>query len=318
MKPIIHKFEDESQWHALRDQHIGSSEIEALLGVEKYSTMFQLYHQKRGTIAREDLSDDLRIFWGQHLEPAIAFGLAKLHNLRIEKVRLYYTAADVPGLGASLDYKIVEEVDGVLTDIPFEIKNVDSRVAFEDWERLPGGEYRPPLHIQLQVQHQMIALGAPYAYIGALIGGNDPQFIKVEPHEKLQAMIKARVAEFWDAVASGDEPQWDAAKDLKAAQEAWKEGVIDEETIDAATMSDEFQSQVKGAMRKYAVGAQMTKDGDLLKNEAKLLLMELAGTAGEIISEWGKLNAKTNEKTKRRNALVYPKDKVLEDENNDS
>lgn len=314
MAPQIHTFETEQQWHDLRDKHIGSSDIEALMGVEKYSTPFQLYHQKRGTISPEDMSDDLRVFWGSHLEPAIAFGLARLHGLHIEKVRLYYTASDVPGLGASLDYKIIEEIDGEKVDIPFEIKNVDSRVAWEDWERLPGGEYRPPLHIQLQVQHQMIATGAPYAYIGALIGGNDPQFIKVEPHAKLQEMIKKRVSEFWDAVEVGEEPRWDAEKDLKAAQEAWREGVIDEEVIDAETMSEDFQNQVKGALKKYAIGAQMTKDGEMLKNEGKMLLMELAGTAGEIVSRWGKINAKTNQKTKRRNALVYPKDTVFDDE----
>ena len=71
-------------------------------------------------------------------------------------MRRYYTVEECPGLGASLDYVVVEE-DG--SEVPFEIKNVDGMIYRNDWftDRDP---IHPPLHIAVQLQHQMIAANA--------------------------------------------------------------------------------------------------------------------------------------------------------------
>ncbi|MDD9866682.1 MAG: YqaJ viral recombinase family protein, partial [Verrucomicrobiales bacterium] len=156
MTTQVHTVPDDATWHELRSRHIGASESEALLGVCKYATPFTLYHRKRGTLPEVDL-DDERVFWGTHMEATIAMGLAKQHGLRVRKARHYLTNDNAPGAGASLDYTVDSGNDGF---VPFEIKNVDSFVFLEEWDRR-NGILVPPVHIDIQVQQQMLVSGAP-------------------------------------------------------------------------------------------------------------------------------------------------------------
>lgn len=317
MKTIEHEFKDEAQWHELRSTNIGSSEIEGLLGIEKYNTRFQLYHQKRGTLAPEDLSDDDRVFWGNHLEPAIAFGLAKLHELTIRKVRRYYTVEECPGLGASLDYVVVED-DG--TEVPFEIKNVDRMIYNNDWytDRDP---IQPPLHIAVQLQHQMIATNAPHGYIGALIGGNDPILIKVPRHTKICAAITKAVSLFWADVKADKEPEPVPQKDLEALQKAWAGKAVKDAALDVETLpadQDDFAKIFRSAMANYAYGADLEKQGKMLKDEAKMSVLRAAPTYEKVFMREGSINIAFVPETMsaprpaklqaaRRNSLFYPK-----------
>ena len=317
MKTIEHDFQSEDQWLALRSQNIGSSEIEGLLGIEKYNTRFQLYHQKRGTLPAEDLSNDDRVFWGNHLEPAIAFGLAKLHELTIRKVRRYYTVEECPGLGARLDYVVVEE-DG--SEVPFEIKNVDGMIYRNDWftDRDP---IHPPLHIAVQLQHQMIATNAPHGYLGALIGGNDPILLKIPRHEKICAAILKAVPLFWEDVRAEREPEPVPSKDLEALQKAWAGKAVKDTALDVDTLpadQDDFAKIFRSAMANYAYGADLEKQGKMLKDEAKMAVLRAAPTYEKVFMKEGSINiAHVPEKMSaprpaklqaaRRNSLFYPK-----------
>lgn len=317
-KVIKHTFDTEEQWHELRARNIGSSECEALVGVQKYSTYFTLWHQKRGNIDAVDFTDNDRIFWGAHMEPAIAAGIAKQHGLEIEKVREYYEIDDQPGIGASLDYK-VKSGDGY---VPFEIKNVDRLVWLQEWNT-DVDPIEPPLHIQIQVQHQMLVTGSDHAFIGALVGGNEAHLIRVERHEKIIAAIRKAATRFWATQAENAEPlvplDEHAAENLDTIQRVWVHGV-GESILDASTLEDPEQLKIKDAILKYKTGANMSKNGDALKDEAKITLMQLAGDHGKIISEWGSFNCAVKPEREepekvvpakvvkaRRNALVYPK-----------
>jgi len=315
---IKYTFDTEEQWHELRSRNIGSSECEALVGVQKYSTYFTLWHQKKGNIDAVDFDENDRVFWGAHMEPAIAAGLAKQHELEIEKVREYYEIDDQPGIGASLDYK----VKSGNVWVPFEIKNVDRLVWIQEWNT-DADPIEPPLHIQVQVQHQMLVTGSDHAFIGALVGGNEAHLIRVERHDKIIAAIRKAATRFWasqEADAEPDVPLDDhAAENLDTIQKVWVQGV-GEAVLDASTLEDSEAVLIKAAIEKYATGANMVKGGEALKDEAKISLMKLAGSYGKIISEWGSFNCNVKPEREepekvvpaktvkaRRNALVYPK-----------
>jgi len=65
---------DEKSWLALRKNDITSTESPALFGLSPYSTLFELYHTKRGVEA--GFPDNDRITWGQRLQDVIAAGIA--------------------------------------------------------------------------------------------------------------------------------------------------------------------------------------------------------------------------------------------------
>src|SRR3990167_3524352 len=64
--------ESEAHWHSLRSKHGGASEAAALYGESPWLTEFQLYHQKAGTLAPVDFSDNAAVNAGRFFEPAIA------------------------------------------------------------------------------------------------------------------------------------------------------------------------------------------------------------------------------------------------------
>jgi len=306
---------DES-WHALRGVNVGASESEALMGVGKYNTPFSLYHKKRGTLPQPELDDD-RIFWGTHLEATIALGLAKRNNLRIHKSKVYLTNDDVPRAGATLDYEI--ETDTGL--VPFEIKNVDTFIFMEEWDRR-NGVIVPPVHIDIQVQHQIMVSGASHGFLGVLIGGNEAHLIKCPKHDGIQEALKKQIAAFWDQVDNDVEPSTTAG-DLAAAQYAWLVPTR-KEVLDLTKRKD-LDDPACDQLEKYAMGAALAKQGESMKDEAKLALLAMAKNADKLLCSAGSFNSEqkaarteivpaqaetTKEVQARRNALAYPSKKT--------
>lgn len=315
MTTQIHEIPTEDVWHELRSRHVGASESEALLGVCKYNTPFSLYHHKRGSLPKPEL-DDERVFWGTHMEATIAMGLAKRHALRVRKAKHYLTNDAIPGAGASLDYTIDAGDDG---QVPFEIKNVDTFVFMEEWEKRDGVVV-PPVHIDIQVQQQMMVSGAPYGYLGVLIGGNDAHLIKCPPHEKMQRVLRDSISAFWDMVANDVEPATDAG-DLAAAQYAWL--VPERKKILDLTGHKDLDLAASSELQKYARGALLVTQGESMKDEAKLRLLGMAKSADKLLCSAGSFNSEqkagytqeervtpAKEVKPRRNALAYPSKKT--------
>jgi predicted phage-related endonuclease len=85
-----------------------------------------------------------------------------------------------------------------------EIKNVGASVFRDRW-LINGDDPQPPDHITLQVQHQLEVIDRDWAYIAALIGGNDICLIRVERDREIGELIRKKIADFW-ASLEADEP----------------------------------------------------------------------------------------------------------------
>jgi predicted phage-related endonuclease len=90
--------------------------------------------------------------------------------------------------------------------VHLEIKNVDYLAFRDGWLEHDDGSIEAPIHIELQVQHQMAVSGFKRAFIGAFIGGNRGVVIERLRDEPVIAAIKAKVADFWRTVDAGEEP----------------------------------------------------------------------------------------------------------------
>lgn len=210
------------EWHAIRARHVGGSEVAALFGVQPDYAMshYALWHVKAG-LAPPPVVDNPRVKWGLRLERAIADAAAEENGWTIEPGG-YRTDETTPGLGCTLDFVIAadpaEEGPGVL-----EIKNADWLVHRRSWS---DGE--PPLHILLQLQHQLAATGYGWGVVGCLVGGNDLRLYRYKARPKLIGEIRAKVAAFWASIDAGKPPPVDGSDSATAVLRALYPEPVDE------------------------------------------------------------------------------------------
>lgn len=199
--------ESDVQWHELRSQHVGGSEVAALFGEHAQLTEFELWHRKKGLLPEPDLSDNDRVLWGQLLEPAIANGVGAKTGWDVWKVKDYYSARPALALGGSLDYSVIgqDRGPGVL-----EIKTADWLVA----KRWDNGE--PPLSYMLQIQSYLALTGWSWGCMAVLVGGNDLRLFEYEARPKTISIIEQRVAAFWKSIEDNTPPKPDFGADHDA------------------------------------------------------------------------------------------------------
>lgn len=222
-------FSNEQEWLALRDIHVGGSEVASLFNlwlmptggtqmlhayeappegalhlecVSPYKSSFGLWQEKIGRLAPTFLETE-RVQAGKHLEPALAtWAQAKWPDWKLRKVRRYLRHDEVAGWGASLDYEAVEAAYP-----PVEFKNVDFIIFRDQWEG-EGEDLVPPLHIQLQLQAQIGLTKADHGWIVCCVGGNTLQRVRVPRHEPTIARLKDAIGMFWQGVQAEAAPTW--------------------------------------------------------------------------------------------------------------
>lgn len=177
----------------------------ALFNLSPYATRLELYLRKRGELPEPDLSAHEPALWGLALEDAIGREIGERTGWAVRKVRRYVTHPAVPGMGCSIDFEIVNHRrgGGIL-----EVKTVD-RLAFRNWQ---GG--RPPIHYELQLQHQLACSRRDWGAIGVLVGGNELRITPYERHAGAIERIEREVPVFWREVAEGRAPRPDYQADL--------------------------------------------------------------------------------------------------------
>lgn len=230
-------FKDEAEWLALRDMHVGGSDVASLFNqwllptggtamlhcyeappegalhlecVSSYKSSFRLWQEKAGKLA-PDFQETERVQAGKHLEPALAaWAQSKWPDWKLRKVRRYLRHDEVEGWGASLDYEHIAPGHP-----PVEFKNVDGLIFRDQWEG-SGEDLVPPLHIQLQLQAQIGVGRADHGWIIACVGGNQLHRVKVPRHEPTIERLRDAIALFWAGVRADAEPTWLADADTVA------------------------------------------------------------------------------------------------------
>lgn len=213
MQEIIYP-KDKEAWLKLRTKDITSTEISALFGMSPYFTKFELWHRKKSGEIPE-FSDNNRMKWGRALQDAIAYQISGEKGFKVRKMEEYIRDSELR-IGASFDFSIEEAELGLL-----EVKNVDYLQFKDNWIEDEDKGIEAPYHIELQVQHQLLVSGRQYAYIGALIGGNDEKLIYRKRDEEIIAAIKREVALFWKSIEENNPPKIDFEKDAKFIRELY-------------------------------------------------------------------------------------------------
>lgn len=199
---------NDEEWLQLRAKNINSTEVSALFGLSPYMTEYELWHQKKDAVVIR-IEENERMKWGKRLQFSIAEGICEDSGWELFPMPEYTTLSGL-NIGSSFDYLAAcnkEHMQAIL-----EVKNVDG-IAFKEGWKVDGENVEAPVHIELQVQHQLLVSGLKEAYIGALIGGNKPVVIHRLADEKVQSEILAKCVDFWKSIALGIEPKPDFQRD---------------------------------------------------------------------------------------------------------
>lgn len=173
-----------------RKTFIGGSDAPVILGLSSWKSRFELYQEKIGEKAPDDLSDVERVQWGIILEDSVACMYMRRTGKKVRRVnkRIVDKNSSFPRV-AQIDRRIVG--GGIL-----EIKTTDAANAGA-WG-LEGSADIPP-HYYAQVQHQLAVMGETFAEVAVLVGGNHMKLYLVpRDDEFIQDMTDAELA-FWTA-----------------------------------------------------------------------------------------------------------------------
>ncbi len=252
---------DQNDWLKLREIDITSTKSPALFGISPYMTKFELWHRFKNNLV-VDFKENKRMKWGTKLEASIAECIAEEKGWEVRPFKEYIRLED-ERIGSSFDFRILDDKkgDGIL-----EIKNVDGLVYRDNWI---DGE--PPLHIEMQVQHQLLVSGLKYAYIGVLVGGNDEKLIYRERDEVVIARIVEESAKFWESIEANEPPDIDFNSDAVFLKELYQHA-------EPGTIFDaRGDERINELTSKYKEASSKEKEAKAVKESCKSELLTIIG-----------------------------------------
>jgi len=276
------------QWLTMREQDVTSTQVSALFNCSPYLSEWELYQLKRGLLDDSFVDND-RIKWGRRLEEAIAYGIAEDLGLLVEPFKSYVRLPE-HRIGSSFDFivtGIADDYDGNENYRNLfkehgkglmEIKNVDGLVFRNDWTEHEDGRIEAPPHIELQMQHQMLVSGITWAIGAPLIGGNTPKPFYRQYDPEIGNAINVVVAEFWEMLDQGYEPQPDFHRDAQSVIAMHRE--TNDKKVD---MSDD--GLLAELCYEYEQASQDELDALKRKEAARAEILTIIGKNKEVTTE---------------------------------
>jgi predicted phage-related endonuclease len=258
-----------AEWHAIRQVHVGSSEVACLFGVQAPYQLseYALFHVKRG--ATPPKVEGERIDWGVRLEEIIAQAAAERQGWKIQKGG-YVEDMHCRGLGASLDHVILEPNDedralGCVGPGALEVKNVDWLIHRASWV-----DDEPPIHIAMQLQSQLACTGFQWGAVGALVGGNQIAIYRFFARPALIAEIRRRTDAFWERVRRNDPPPVDGSDGASdVLRELYPEVIDDAVCMDG---NNEWPEAVAEMIAASAEKKEATRRFETARNRVAALI----------------------------------------------
>lgn len=267
-----------------RRKTVGASEVAALFHLHPRLTAFELALIKKGEVPesyRPEMDQDT-IEGGIFMEDGIARWAAHRTGWHLRKGRTHIVHPSCEGWGATPDYlRCANEFDiaGTLRDTvalqrclgPVEVKRVNF-FARGQW-LFDGPDGEAPVHIELQLQAQMGALGKDWGAIVADLGGK-LVVLERETQPEVQEAIGEAITNFWETLRRGDVPEVDLSRDAKLVKALYQKA-------DPAKVitADE---RVREAAAKVRIARDAVKDWKSQCEEAEAHLLTLIGDAGEV------------------------------------
>jgi putative phage-type endonuclease len=194
------------EWAKARRRGLGGSDVAAACGLSPWTTPYQLWLEKTGRVAPEpDEAGAERMRWGTLLEPVLLREWDDRNPAYILTggAGLYADAA-YPWMLATVD-GLAWNPDQTLAGV-VEAKTGNHR-ALAQW-----AEDETPVYYVTQVQWYLRILGAPRAFVCALLDTSTYVERVIERDEDLITSLIDVAAEFWDFVVHDEPPPVDGSE----------------------------------------------------------------------------------------------------------
>lgn len=282
-------YQNLTDWLVARRASLGSSDVASVLGVSKWQSPFAVWHDKTSESKPETESDETQE-WGHRLEPPIAKKLAEVLGVELHDPGEYtiYTSEKYPWLSCTPDRLVV----GLIPEV-VELKTAHF-AAGKTWDTHVPDAY------MVQVQTQMLVLGAQQGYIAVLVDGYKFAYHTIVPHLRMQRAIVNRTRDFWENyVLTKTAPPVDYTDSTRQALHdmypSCDGGFVD---IDNDTLGERYDTLCKRA-------AVIDKGKSLIQNQVKESMgsAEFARLPDESGFSWKE--SKNGRRTFRRVERVY-------------
>lgn len=177
-----------AQWVENRKHGIGGSDVATIMGLNRFSSPYEVWLVKTGQTESPDLSGKEAVEWGNRLEDVVASKFAELHpELKVEAKEATLVSKERPWAFANLDRLLTDEhgSNGIL-----EVKTAGAFRA-HDWDD------GVPTYYLTQVAHYMSVTGFDWAWFAVLIGGQEYREFRVERDEDDIKVVNEAVDGFW-------------------------------------------------------------------------------------------------------------------------
>lgn len=179
--------EDEA-WRDFRATGLGGSDIAAIMGISPFRTALDVWLEKTGRQAPQDISNVEAVYWGTVNEAAVADRWARDHpDCVVRRLNATLVGRSADWKRANLDRLVVE---GGRPSV-LEIKTASAFKA-EEWD---GGV--PPYYLT-QVTWYLAITGWDMAHVAVLIGGNDYREFDVPRDEEDIRAVTEAATDFWE------------------------------------------------------------------------------------------------------------------------
>lgn len=247
-----------SDWLAERRTMIGASESPAILGCGYANeSAWTVYARKIGELDEQEECEAFE--WGHAIQPIALKMFSKRTGIKVDDLGPFAIQRhpDMPWIGATLDG--IATVDGRRAVV--EAKNVGQYHA-RDWA---DEDEPPPLRVQVQIAHQMLAADADIGFAVACVGGNKLAWRRIDRNRRFEAVLIERLAAFWRCVDTRTPPKVDGSIATAKALAALWPGDDGEEVYLPAEAAEWDAALVKAKADKKEAEARETAAANQIK-----------------------------------------------------
>lgn len=253
----IYGYDNEDDWHTLREKRIGGSDIGAIIGVNPYKSIVDVYVDK--TEGSNFKGNELT-HWGHMLEGTILKEFSNKHKELIVYEVPYSVVNDF--LIANLDGALKDKETGDYGVLEIKTTSLWNK---KDWE-----DNVIPQYYYAQVQHYLMLTGYKFAYIAVLIGGQQYKEFKIERNEEDIELIRNKATEFYQENLLKKIPPMPDGSD--AYMNYLKQKALEIENNEVIEFADLEEKAVKIKELSKEINS-LKKEQDLLKEEIMLELI---------------------------------------------
>lgn len=265
----VYEYSNDDDWHTLREKRIGGSDVGAILGVNPYKSIIDVYIDKT---EGSTFKGNNATHWGHMLESTIIKEFASRHK----ELQVF----DAPF--SIVDNFLIANLDAVLRDKENGNFGVLEIKTTSIWNRKEWEEDTIPQSYYAQVQHYLMLTGYKFAYVAVLIGGQEYKEFKVERSKEDIELIREKATEFYKENILKQIPPMPDGSDAYMDYLKKKAMDIENDTV------VEFVDLEEKAQKVKDIGKEMSnlkKEQDLLKEQIMLELINNGtqkGVAGKI------------------------------------